>query len=168
MLDKNKQSSRYPAKHMPRAQNKKQDSSFSISLLSAGNCETRCNSSCPQLSVSLLRSRQLFCIQNSVSSECLSPWSRDTDCNSQMIIFLFFFFLRQQFQLRNLKAIIVNSGGCKNWVPCMILVSAGCGYCRYAYFCFFFFLHVTCYYFFPTETQPCQLQRNSEGLQLIL
>lgn len=80
----------YPAKHMPRAQNRKQDSSFSISLLSAGNCETRCNSSCPQLSVSLLRSGWLFCIQNSVSSERLGPWSRDADCNSQMIIFLFF------------------------------------------------------------------------------
>lgn len=80
----------YPAKHMPRPQNRKQDSSFSISLLSAGNCETRCNSSCPQLSVSLLRSGWLFCIQNSVSSERLGPWSRDADCNSQMIIFLFF------------------------------------------------------------------------------
>lgn len=90
--ERNKQKKTYPAEHMPRAWNRKQDSSFRFLCYQPITVKPAVEHLAPSW-VLLCRGRDNYSIQNSVSSEGLGVWNRGTVCSSWMIVFLFCFFL---------------------------------------------------------------------------
>lgn len=86
--EKNKQRNTYPEEHMPRAWNRKQNSSFRFLCCQLITVKPTAKDLAPSWML-LCRGGDNSSIQNSVSSEAPGLWNRDTDCNSQMTIFLF-------------------------------------------------------------------------------
>lgn len=90
--ERNKQKKTYPAEHMPRAWNRKHDSSFRFLCYQLINVKLAVEHLAPSW-VLLCWGGNNCSIQNSVSSEGLGLWNRSIDCSSWMIVFLFCFFL---------------------------------------------------------------------------
>lgn len=90
--ERNKQKMTYPAEHMPRAWNRKHDSSFRFLCYQLITVKLALEHLAPSW-VLLCRGGNNYSIQNSVSTEGQGLWNTGTDRSSWMIVFLFRFFL---------------------------------------------------------------------------